>query len=619
MKDWQRLDRELQAIEAHIAQVEDSFAQQIATARPAAQASLRNLVNYLALRQLDLRHLQLELSQLGLSSLGRSEGYVRDNLVAVRHRVKNALGILTDNPVTQGEAEELHSLSKAESLLHQHTRAIFGPRPSDRHVYIMVTAPEPAIATQTWFDQLVAAGGNSLRINGAHGTVDDWMSLAEGARAVAIRSGRHIGVFVDLPGPKLRTIVPGGGVRVLKLKPERDVLGRMVAACQVHLVGPGAAASGGSTLCLPAELLGKLVRGDRLEYVDTRGRRCAIVVVEIRNGAAVGELARTSYVGDGTEIRVVSESGDDKGSCTCLELPFIPAEVRVGVGHTLFMCKDTEGATGSDGPRIGCTLPEIFTDIREGHRIFFDDGKVQGRVVDISPGRIAIRIEKARKAIFTIRSDMGLNLPDTCINVPALTARDLEVLRFAEAHADGVALSFVRSVQDIRDLESRINRPDLGVLLKIETRQGFEALPAILLETLSRRPSAVMIARGDLAVELGFERLAEVQEEILWLSEAAHVPVIWATQVLESLAKSGLPTRAEISDAAMAVQAECVMLNKGPFIAEAVQVLASILQRMEAHRYKKRQLYRPLKVSFLEGRKGSGSVVQGEQMPIVWS
>lgn len=609
MYDWQRLDRELESIEAHIATVEDSFAQQIASARPAAQASLRNLVNYLALRQLDLRELQLALSQLGLSSLGRSEGYVRDNLVAVRQRVKNALRVPAQTPVTEGEPEALRAFSVAETLLHEHTRAIFGPRPADRHVYIMVTAPDPGIATASWFDELVAAGGNSLRINGAHGTVDDWVTLAERARAVAKRSGKHLGVFVDLPGPKLRTIVPGAGVRVLKLKPERDALGRIVAACRVHLVGTGDARVDGPTLCLPAALLGKIALGDRLEFVDARGRRCAIDVVALCAGGATGELSRTGYVSDSTEIRVVSESGDEKGRCTCLELPFIPAAVQVAVGQTLFMCSDLERAASSDGPTIGCTLPQVFTDIRAGHRIFFDDGKVQGRVLKASAGRIAIRIEKARKATVTLRSDMGLNLPDTSINVPALTPRDLEILRFAEAHADGVALSFVRSVQDIRDLESRIARDDLGVLLKIETRQGFEALPAILLETLSRRPSAVMIARGDLAVELGFERLAEVQEEILWLSEAAHVPVIWATQVLESLAKSGLPTRAEISDAAMAVQAECVMLNKGPFIAEAVKVLASILQRMESHQYKKRQLYRPLKVSFLEGRRCRGSAL----------
>ena len=90
-----------------------------------------------------------------------------------------------------------------------------------------------------------------------------------------------------------------------------------------------------------------------------------------------------------------------------------------------------------------------------------------------------------------------------------------------------------------------------AVVLKIETRQGFENLPDILLTAMQSPCCGVMIARGDLAVECGFERLAEVQEEILWIREAAHVPVIWATQVLETLAKDGMPSRAEITDAAM--------------------------------------------------------------------
>jgi pyruvate kinase len=104
----------------------------------------------------------------------------------------------------------------------------------------------------------------------------------------------------------------------------------------------------------------------------------------------------------------------------------------------------------------------------------------------------------------------------------------------------------------------------------------------------------VMIARGDLAVECGFERLAEVQEEILWICEAAHVPVIWATQVLETLAKDGIPSRAEITDAAMGVRAECVMLNKGPHIQQALRVLDDILQREQSHHRKKRSMLRHL-------------------------
>lgn len=123
-----------------------------------------------------------------------------------------------------------------------------------------------------------------------------------------------------------------------------------------------------------------------------------------------------------------------------------------------------------------------------------------------------------------------------------------------------------------------------------------------MLLTAMRSPRCgVMIARGDLAVESGFERLAEVQEEILWLCEAAHVPVIWATQVLESLAKEGLPSRAEITDAAMGHRAECVMLNKGPHMLAAVRVLDDILRRMQSHQTKKRAMLRELRLAHAVG------------------
>jgi pyruvate kinase len=111
------------------------------------------------------------------------------------------------------------------------------------------------------------------------------------------------------------------------------------------------------------------------------------------------------------------------------------------------------------------------------------------------------------------------------------------------------------------------------------------------------RSVGIMIARGDLAVECGYQRLAEVQEEILWVCEAAHVPVIWATQVLENLAKKGTPSRSEITDAAMGERAECVMLNKGPYAVATVRVLADILRRMQAHQEKKRSMLRQLRLA----------------------
>ena len=138
--------------------------------------------------------------------------------------------------------------------------------------------------------------------------------------------------------------------------------------------------------------------------------------------------------------------------------------------------------------------------------------------------------------------------------------------------------------------------------LVLSTAVEFNPLKAsscrqLLLAAMRCPRVGVMIARGDLAVECGYERLAEVQEEILWIGEAAHVPVIWATQVLEHLAKSGVPSRAEITDAAMGERAECVMLNKGPHIVEAVRVLDNVLRRMEAHQSKKSAKLRQLQLA----------------------
>src|SRR5262249_35897535 len=163
---------------------------------------------------------------------------------------------------------------------------------------------------------------------------------------------------------------------------------------------------------------------------------------------------------------------------------------------------------------------------------------------------------------------------------------DLEALA---RDADLVSLSFVHRTEDIEALYRHLDRlgaAELGVILKIENRAAFERLPELLVTAAKRKRIAVMVARGDLGVEIGFERLAEVQEEMLWLCEAAQVPVIWATQVLESLAKDGLPSRGEVTDAAMSIRAECVMLNKGPYIGHALRFLADVSRRMTQHSQK---------------------------------
>ena len=222
-----------------------------------------------------------------------------------------------------------------------------------------------------------------------------------------------------------------------------------------------------------------------------------------------------------------------------------------------------------------------------------DDGRISGEVVSVNPIALGLRIDHAADTGSRLRAGKGVNVPDALLPISALTAKDIADLSTVVELADMVEMSFVRDPSDIEQLLdelSRLGDDSLGIVLKIETRQAFEHLPQLLLTVMRRPRVGVMIARGDLAVECGYERLAELQEEILWLCEAAHLPVIWATQVLEQLAKTGNPSRAEISDAAMSERAECVMLNKGPYINDTVTVLDNVLRRMADHHYKKTAL-----------------------------
>ncbi|MDX1666039.1 MAG: pyruvate kinase [Saprospiraceae bacterium] len=258
-------------------------------------------------------------------------------------------------------------------------------------------------------------------------------------------------------------------------------------------------------------------------------------------------------------------------------------------------------------PAIAITLPQVLDDIKQGDQIAFDDGKISGLVKEVHPGEILVEIGRAKHKGSKLRSDKGVNFPETKLKLPSLTEQDLANIPFVAAHADILGYSFVRRPGDVEKLQTtlaEVGRMDIGIILKIETKEAFNNLPALLLAAMRSPRAGVMIARGDLAAEISFERVSEVQEEILWICEAAHIPGIWATQVLEKLAKKGVASRAEITDAAMAARAECVMLNKGPYILDAVTTLSDIIKRMEKHHFKQKNNLRPLRVAsrFLEDR-----------------
>ena len=250
--------------------------------------------------------------------------------------------------------------------------------------------------------------------------------------------------------------------------------------------------------------------------------------------------------------------------------------------------------------QASCTAPEVLRQVSVGADVSIKDGLIRGAIEAVLPEGLVMAVTRTPPRGQSLKAEKGINFPGTDLIVSPLSEDDAEALDFAVQHADIISYSFVQRPEDIALLQAEIARRDadrahMPIVAKVETQLAFTNLPELIVQAAGNNPFAVMIARGDLAVEIGYERLSEVQEEILWLCEAAHVPVIWATQVLESIVKQGMPSRGEFTDAAMAERAECVMLNKGPYIAEGIRVLDNVLRRMEGHRLKRSTQLRPLK------------------------
>ena len=603
----------LVALEAELRTLEVGMATEIAAVPPEQRESARNLVHYVALRQRDLRTLQKQLAQHGLSSLGRAESCVMGSLLQASIRAHESLA-LRDGSCAELERlalahKEALSWTAAESYLRQHTVDVFGPRPSDRHIYVMVTAPSAEEADSAWMARLLEAGMNVLRINCAHETEAEWQRMVDALARAIERTGKSCRVVMDLAGPKIRTGTIESARRAANWKPERDDLGVMTDARVVIRRASARACPEPAALLLADAAFDRLRVADELRFRDVRDKRRTLVIESIGvdtlcassqehtrlRGSAVAEVRRGKKHRDDVVLEVNEEAD---------------SAIDVRTGDTLLLTARTVAGAApqraADGQVerpgiIACTLPEALEHLHVGQRVLFDDGKIQAVVEGIDGnGDFRLRVARTHKQTTKLRGAKGINLPDSRMTVPGLTEEDKRALAFVVKHAHAVSLSFVRSAVDVRALHlelTKLGREDIAVILKIETRAGFENLPSLLLEGLRQPPLAVMIARGDLAVEVGFERLAELQEEILWLCEAAHVPAIWATQVLDTLARTGIPSRAEVTDASASVAAECVMLNKGPYIHEAVDALCSILRRMEQHRYKKRSLFRKLAVS----------------------
>jgi len=586
----------LQDIHDRAVALEAEYADHLGRVHPEFGEGARNLVHYLELRKSNTQALRTALRRLGLYSLAHAERNVLGSIEAVLRALDALTGADRPDPGTLAQAISAETPTAA---IHRH--AILGPSPDDRDVSIMVTLPSEAADTPLLVEEMIVAGMNVARINCAHDDPDAWTRMIENVRTAAEEANTECRVMMDLAGPKLRTgeLEPGPGV--IHIRPKRDPMGRVIAPRRIRLIPDDAVQRGtkSAVVPVPGDCIDYARVGDEIRLRDTRGKKRQFPVVEKDDKGIVVESVQGAYIATGTKFTLVRSEMGEKLKFRIGELPQVEQPLLLHVGDTLII--DGESRPGqpakedADGnvikpAHISCQQPEVFEYLSAGEEISLNDGKISGVIQEVRDSEIAVEVTKAKPTGSRLRGHRGMNFPQSDIRLPGLTSIDRTNLEFIAQHADAVNLSFIRKPVDIEILIEELDRlgaDNLGLVIKVETKKAFKNLPRLILTAMRRYPIAVMIARGDLAVECGWARLAELQQEILWICDAARVPVMWATQVLEQEAKKGLPSRAEITDAAESQRADCVMLNKGPHILAAIRTLDSILRRMQSLRYTK--------------------------------
>ncbi len=593
-----------------------AHAAQIARVDPVHRPGAVNLVRYMELRSQDAVEIQEGLTALGATSLSHPEPAVLERL----HAARNVLDAFDGQAATYPVQPIATAYADADDILDANTEALLGPTQEDTHARIMVTLPTEAAEDYELVLGFARAGMELARINCAHDGQDAWQKMVAHVHRAAEEVGREILISCDIAGPKVRTGSIEPGPQVIRVRGERTAAGELLSPATLVLHDApsstrahGVAGEASPSAARPAvalevdgEWLARLHPGSEVRFTEARGRSRVFTVESAEAGVAVLHGDRNCYLAEGT---VLSHGGD---ATQVHGVPALEQKIRLHRGEELVLSTSQEPARIIEGEvtTIGCTLPEVVGALEVGHRVIFDDGAISGRVREVrgngAEREAVITVEHAGPTGTNLAAYKGINLPDTDVPLPSLTEEDIEALRFVATHCDIAAVSFIRTPADVAFLYDTLEEiaaeqeseemaqrvRDLGIVLKIETVPAYEQLGSVLLEGMRHAKFGIMIARGDLAVELGFEEMVQVPGRIMKVAEAAHIPVIMATQVLETLAKTGLPSRAEITDAGYALRAECVMLNKGPHITEAIEILDRMSRKLGQSRLKNRQKLR---------------------------
>ncbi len=590
----QELIKEIDLILVEIYSKEEEHKDQLEQVHSSFKKGAKNLIHYRTLRTFDISKLQKKLGDLGLSMLGNIESHVVSSLQNTRYILKSLINDNSKRAFNKGI-----SAKKSNKEQKRHAKDLFGYRSKGRRVRIMVTLPSEAAYDYNLVHNLLASGMNTARINCAHDGPKEWRMMVNNLSKAKNKLKKNCKISMDLGGPKIRTGALKAGAQVRKFKPNRNELGQVLESAEIVFV-PELNSVNNNELQIDINWIKRIKEGDKITCKDARGKRRKFTVNSVLTDKIIATSQKTCYIKTGTVLKLSST----KEECIVGELPAVEKPIILKKGNILRIIKEhisgEQSKSGLNGETtenafISCTSEEIFNKVKENEPVVFDDGKIRGFVKSLNENEIQVEISHAKETGSKLKPDKGINLPETYLKIKGLTKKDKEDLKFVIEYADVVNFSFVNSSSDVNDLLTELEiletKEELGIILKIETRNGYDNLTDILLEGMKNYPLGVMVARGDLAVETGWENMALIQQEILQLCNAAYVPTVWATQVLENLAKKGIPSRPELTDAASGLKADCVMLNKGPFILQSVHLLDNILSNMNSYQDKNQKMY----------------------------
>lgn len=605
----------LKALHLHLLAAEHWNASHLKLCHRNYLVSATNLTHYLAFRCLDLQQLKGDLSAIGLPTLESINPHVLVSIGASIRLLQNLSSNTLDRNISatyldrNGYSAAKKSENSEFTMNSMKTRvlvnsiALFGEFLDKRTGQVMVTVGREAVKNKILIYSILKAGANIIRINCAHDDSAVWSEIIRNVKHNSQLLEKPCRILMDLAGPKLRTGLLKTDSGLVKLSPKKDYDGNMVFAAQVLMCCDGSNPPPGfspiSVIWIQKRFFSRLKMGDYVNFVDARGRKRSLKVLKRFPFAPNGFIAdclETAYIKAGTTFSVKGKKGDSFGQV--VKVFANKQYVRLKVGDLLTIFKNFSshthelGSTTLGSAKITCSSDQFFESVKYGEPIAFDDGKILGKIHDVRADRVTVVVTHASLKGSKLRSGKSINVPESKMQqqLKGLTPKDFVDLDFIAANADMIGISFVRDISDVvivqHELKKR-NLPELGIILKIETKEGLQNLPSLLFQAMqTSNPLGVMIARGDLMIECGWDQLGDIQEEILCICSAAHVPVIWATQVLESLVKVGFPTRAEITDVFKAIGASCIMLNKGDNVVRAVAALNSFLSNRHRKHFK---------------------------------